>query len=148
MRILTKAVVPVLAAGALIAVTTPPAQTAVTAQAYYHCNGKTSRDKGDRSAAVPVFYFGFSPMIDCVLGVGRGGGGGSVEALQTSLKYCNNAPSMLVNGVYTQHVKDVITWIQAGNGLKGDGIYGPDTRKLLRWAFYNETTGRRTCERL
>ncbi|MFI6317492.1 hypothetical protein ACIBG8_08230 [Nonomuraea sp. NPDC050556] len=150
MRTLARIAVTVLAGGALATTAALPAHAnqAATAQAYNHCNGKMSYNKPGRSAAVPVFYYGFSPVIDCVLGVGRGGGGGSIEALQASLKYCNNAPTMVINGVYTQHVVDVITWIQAASGVKADGVYGPVTRGLLRWAFYNELSGKRTCEHL
>lgn len=150
MRTLARIAVAVLASGTLATTAALPARAddPVTAQAYNHCNGKMNYKKPGRSAAVPVFYYGFSPVIDCVLGVGRGGGGGSIEALQASLKYCNNAAPMVINGVYTQYVVDVITVIQAVGKVTKDGIYGPVTRGLMKWAFYNELSGKRTCEHL
>lgn len=143
----------VLVAGLLGLNTAAPAQAAttarggVTASAYYHCNGTTAYKKPGRSASVPVFYYGFSPVLDCVMGIGKGSAN-AITALQRALRDCNNAPWLAVDGRYGIDTSNVVRYIQGANGMEDhDGQYGPRTRPMIKWRFFDEN-GRRSCEKL
>jgi hypothetical protein len=133
--------------------TASTAQAEVGTQATVHCNGRQAISSSGSTANIPVFYFGFSPVRDCLLSEGDGyNGGGEAEAvrhLQHSLVYCNNGGVLgAIDGKYGPKTRDVVTFIQAASGIAPDGVYGPDTRKVLKWAFYNNDTGRRSCRNI
>lgn len=92
------------------------------------------------TATLPV-YQGSLPF--CLLGVGNRGK--AVEVLQAALVRCNhgNLGSSGIDGIYGPITRDNVRNIQAINGINPDGIYGPQTLRILTWPA---TTG--TCVRL
>ncbi|MDG4821756.1 peptidoglycan-binding domain-containing protein [Asanoa sp. WMMD1127] len=94
------------------------------------------------AGVLPGFYVDLparNGSVNCVLG--QGNTGPAVRVLQTALVFCNNGDTGGVDGVYGAKTRNVITWIQAANGLTADGVYGPQTRKVLRWVHHNGQQG-------
>ncbi|WP_419999476.1 peptidoglycan-binding domain-containing protein [Streptomyces boninensis] len=122
-----------------------------------HCNDYRRFTNSGRVLGLPVYALFANYTKDCLLtwgdgsgssGPGRGTGTSqAVWYLQFSLKYCNNA-SIALDGYYRDDTRDVVTWIQAANGITADGKYGPKTRTVIWWAFVNLDTGAYTCGRI
>ncbi|WP_280468773.1 serine/threonine-protein kinase [Nocardia cyriacigeorgica] len=83
----------------------------------------------------------------CILNQGDRGDG--VAAVQRALSLCHAIP-VAVNGVYDHPTMTAIRHLQQDNGVKVDGIYGPQTRtEVVEWPVFAESDGRfsGTCRR-
>jgi len=73
----------------------------------------------------------------------------AVKALQTQLNLCNGA-SLKVDGDFGTKTKAALKASQKANGAKDvDGIYGPETRSLIKFGLYfNSNPSDKVCKRL
>lgn len=103
--------------------------------AYPHCNGWHTYG----NVTLPVFYFGYAPVRDCILVLGDGssdsaGEGTAVKALQNALILCHSGQlGSEWPGHYGPKTEAVVRWLQAVAGISADGDYGPQTRRILQW---------------
>lgn len=138
-----------VAAGIVLVLTViaAPASAGTTDDAepmYATCNQLTSveYEPTGRHVNLPSIGAGTN-QIDCELSLGDYNNWG-VVALQQSLHHCG-APQVDIDGDYGPITRDVITWIQAANGINADGRYGPQTRGYLRWATFTSTNQFYNC---
>lgn len=105
------------------------------AVATYYCD-----DTGTYSGAwVPIRR---SPLtVDCILNQGAISRG--VRQLQTSLNKCYSA-GLVVDSNFGPATKAALISVQKKVGAVPDGVYGPQTRKLMR----HEPTSGSTCVRV
>ncbi|MDR7382019.1 peptidoglycan-binding domain-containing protein [Promicromonospora iranensis] len=69
------------------------------------------------------------------------------EQLQRSLKHCylSHIPSAwrasFVDGYYGGRTSEVLASVQSASGVSGDGLYGPNTRRAIKWPAFSQASG-------
>ncbi|MCT2583910.1 peptidoglycan-binding domain-containing protein [Actinophytocola gossypii] len=90
-------------------------------------------------------YVLHQPMIkatgsrNCLLA--EGASGSVVRILQLTLKQCNYASGLVVDGDFGPRTKKALAYAQYKRGVDDDGVYGPNTRKALLWPVYYPNGG-------
>jgi peptidoglycan hydrolase-like protein with peptidoglycan-binding domain len=78
----------------------------------------------------------------------EGNNSDAVKALQTQLNLCNGA-SLDVDGDFGGKTKAALKKAQKANGADDDGVYGPETRSLIKFGLYfNGNPADKVCKRL
>lgn len=105
------------------------------------CNGIHSWYSGDWRTERPGYRYGTGgSTLNCVLGIGSAGE--AVRVLQVALIYCNIPDPGPADGLYGTRTANAVRWIQAVSGLRQDGVYGPDTERVMGWVYHDGRTGR------
>lgn len=141
---------------AVSTVALPAAQAqSVAPTAYGPCNGTVKRTDG----LAPNNYYRIPKRtnngLNCYL-AWQEGGKEAVKALQGAVLRCydDTYAARRINatggadGTYGTGTVDAVRWLQNNRlGLTGDGVYGPATRKKMKWPFYAEPSGSvRSCQ--
>jgi peptidoglycan hydrolase-like protein with peptidoglycan-binding domain len=129
MRILAMAIFAAVAGGTtLVAAPTAPAVALPT------CN-RTAAVNSESGGAVDVPSAGRHPAgTNCAMG--RGTIGRAVGLLQLNLNVCYQE-RLALDGRFGPTTEAALKRAQAREGAKVNGVYGPQTRNLMRWAGGN-----------
>ncbi|WP_180989657.1 peptidoglycan-binding domain-containing protein [Streptomyces cahuitamycinicus] len=90
---------------------------------------------------------GYKANMDCTMG--SGAQSASVAMLQRSLNVCYSDDlgfNLKVDGIFGTNTKNALAAAQRDEGIKGDGIYGKDSRTHLEWEFTRNSATR--CARI
>lgn len=100
------------------------------------CAGATRYDYSDGVFLLMPSVGNNDGNLDCQLYAGHSGNG--VRKLQGALHHCynNNVP---INGQYDQVTRDAVAAVQRVKQIPVDGVYGPQTRRAMQWAFYEQS---------
>lgn len=128
-----KVLTTVMVTGALLtggfAVTTTSAAAAVA-----KCDGVTTVKVGGNGDYVRQPVHKATKSRNCALSAGASGA--EVIALQTSLKSCNYASNLAIDGDYGPATKKAVAYAQFKRGIGQDGIYGSESRRAFAWSLY------------
>lgn len=121
----------VTAALATLGVTTG---TASAATSVGWCDGVKAVQVSSSGHYVRQPYHKGTGSRNCTLA--EGASGSAVVALQTSLKSCNFAGGLAIDGDYGPNTKKAVAYAQYRRGIGQDGIYGPQSRQSFHWSVY------------
>ena len=71
---------------------------------------------------------------DCTLA--RYNRGLAVTVLQEALVYCAGQ-NISIDGDFGTNTRNALLNVQGSAGIYADGLYGPDTRRVMRWPWYD-----------
>jgi peptidoglycan hydrolase-like protein with peptidoglycan-binding domain len=125
----TAAVAAALVTGG-IATTTASAATSVG-----WCDGVKAVQVSSKGDYVRQPYHKGTGSRNCTLA--QGAEGSAVVVLQTSLKSCNFARDLDIDGDFGPATRDAVEYAQSRRGTAADGIYGPNSRRAFLWSMYD-----------
>ena len=99
------------------------------------CNDSYTINLGGSYARVPVWMPSYAFSYDCYLE--RGAENYGVQELQYSLRFCNGQ-NIAVDGVFGGATEQAVKNVQYKHGLVVDGVYGPDTSRVMKWRTYDK----------
>jgi hypothetical protein len=114
----------------------------IAAAADGYCTTSTGVNRGDYGTQVPTTSGG---STSCVMS--RGSSGQGVAALQLALSICYGMDTGGTDGIYGAKTEAAVRSLQSATGLTADGVYGPNTSKVVEWRWYRYPIGAK-CERL
>lgn len=116
--------------------------TTASAASYPTCNGSKSFAYGSGSYTHP--YHKSSGSTNCILA--NGNQSDAVKTLQSSLRNCYDYTSVVVDGVFGDKTEAALEKVQAKEKVEDDGVYGPNTRKAMKWFVFNEDVSVSGCK--
>ncbi len=145
-RILAPVVAAVLMAPLMALASSPPASAA----GYPWCNDTIVQYHGHWRMTIPYRRSALGSTLNCRLDARSGSTSSKdwpgVRRLQRTLNQCYGA-SLVVDGRFGPLTEFELVSIQAWEDIEPDGIYGPQTRKALRWWGYNRYINQWGCHR-
>ncbi|MGW7514455.1 peptidoglycan-binding domain-containing protein [Streptomyces sp. NPDC054796] len=119
------------------------AAPAVSAASTPTCNGvkKVTLDAGATTVKQP--YYTGTGSRNCQLM--NGNSGSAVKELQFNLIHCYGKSTGGHDGIYGDATERAVREVQAAVGADVDGIYGPETRKAMKWYYYVNGDPARAC---
>ena len=108
--------------------------TASAAASVGWCDGVKAVQVSGGGVYVRQPYHKGTGSRNCTLA--EGASGAAVVALQTSLKSCNFASNLDIDGDFGPATKKAVAYAQSRRGTGSDGIYGPDSRQAFQWSMY------------
>jgi peptidoglycan hydrolase-like protein with peptidoglycan-binding domain len=110
------------------------AATASAAPSVGWCDGVKAVKVSLKGEYVRQPYHKGTGSRNCTLA--EGASGAAVVALQTSLKSCNYARGLDIDGDFGRATRDAVEYAQSRRGTGADGIYGPASRDAFLWSVY------------
>lgn len=108
--------------------------TASAATSVGWCDGVKAVTINSQGHNVRQPYHKRTGSRNCTLA--EGASGAAVAVLQTSLKSCNYASNLSIDGDFGPNTKKAVAYAQYRRDIASDGIYGPDSRQAFGWSVY------------
>ncbi|HKH04580.1 MAG TPA: peptidoglycan-binding domain-containing protein [Acidimicrobiales bacterium] len=94
------------------------------------------------SVYIPVMYHGWPDGMNCFMSLGAHNWG--VYFLQVTLQNCYGQ-TIAADARFGEATRFALRNAQRIHGITADGVYGPTTRRTIRWWTWNAGQGRYTC---
>ncbi|MEU7580042.1 peptidoglycan-binding domain-containing protein [Streptomyces sp. NPDC041068] len=99
--------------------------------------------KGAYYAELPVSAGG---STTCQMGPGNTSS--AVKQLQFVLTVCHGLGAGGSDGIYGNGTRADVRTVQRAAGINADGLYGPNTRNIIKWRWYGTSNETPKCAKL